>query len=145
MSIIAVFGDLLYDCFIWAPRLPREGETVTGTASGFFASGKGGNQAATCARLGAEALMLGKVGSDERGAFLLQTMRENGVNTEGVIVSPDQATGTDCVLVAADGKMQSSSRRMQTRALPPKRWMRCARILSARRLRCSSCKSMRTR
>ena len=104
MSTIAVFGDLLYDCFIWAPRLPREGETVTGTASGFFASGKGGNQAATCARLGAEALMLGKVGSDERGAFLLQTMRENGVNTEGVIVSPDQATGTDCVLVAADGR-----------------------------------------
>ena len=51
MSTIAVFGDLLYDCFIWAPRLPREGETVTGTASGFFASGKGGNQAATCGRL----------------------------------------------------------------------------------------------
>lgn len=77
---------------------------MTGTASGFFASGKGGNQAATCARLGAEALMLGKVGSDERGAFLLQTMRENGVNTDGVIVSGDQATGTDCVLVAADGR-----------------------------------------
>lgn len=103
-NTIAIFGDLLYDCFIWADRLPRDGETVTGTSSGFFASGKGGNQAATCAKLGAEACMLGKVGRDERGAFLLQTLRENGVNADGVVISDEYATGTDCVLVAADGR-----------------------------------------
>ncbi len=40
---VAIFGDLLYDCFIWSDRLPRVGETVTGYASGFFASGKGGD------------------------------------------------------------------------------------------------------
>ncbi len=102
-SCIAIFGDLLYDCFIWADRLPRVGETVTGYASDFLASGKGGNQAATCARLGAEALMLGKVGADERGEFLLNTMRSAGVNVENVIVSQEHPTGTDCVLVARDG------------------------------------------
>ena len=100
---VAVFGDLLYDCFIWSDRLPRVGETVTGYSSGFFASGKGGNQAAMCARLGAEVLMLGKVGEDERGRFLLDTMRENGVNVDGVVVSREHPTGTDCVLVAKDG------------------------------------------
>ena len=84
---IAIFGDLLYDCFIWSDRLPRVGETVTGYASGFFASGKGGNQAAMCARLGAQANMLGKVGDDERGRFLLQAMRENRVNVDGVVIS----------------------------------------------------------
>ena len=104
MNTIAIFGDLLYDCFIWADRLPRVGETVTGYASGFFASGKGGNQAVVCAKLGAEALMLSKVGSDERGEFLLQTMRENGVDVGGVLVDPDNPTGTDCVLVAKGGK-----------------------------------------
>lgn len=103
MSTIAIFGDLLYDCFIWADRLPQVGETVTGYASGFFASGKGGNQAATCARLGAEALMLGKVGADERGKFLLDSLRQSGVNMDGVIVDPVHPTGTDCVLVAKDG------------------------------------------
>jgi len=102
-SCIAVFGDLLYDCFIWSDRLPRVGETVTGYASGFFASGKGGNQAAMCARLGAKANMLGKVGTDERGDFLLETMRENGVNVDGVVISREHPTGTDCVLVAKDG------------------------------------------
>lgn len=103
-NCIAVFGDLLYDCFIWSDRLPRVGETVTGYASGFFASGKGGNQAATCARLGAQVYMLGKVGRDERGQILLDTMLENGVNVDGVVVSDEYPTGTDCVLVARDGK-----------------------------------------
>ena len=104
MNTIAIFGDLLYDCFIWSDRLPRVGETVTGYASGFFASGKGGNQAVVCAKLGARALMLGKVGADERGEFLLQTMRESGVDVTGVLVDPENATGTDCVLVADGGK-----------------------------------------
>ena len=94
----------MYDCFIWSDRLPRVGETVTGYASGFFASGKGGNQAATCARLGAQVYMLGKVGQDERGRLLLDTMLENGVNVDGVVVSSEHPTGTDCVLVARDGK-----------------------------------------
>ena len=102
-ATIAVFGDLLYDCFIWSDRLPRVGETVTGYASGFFASGKGGNQAAVCAKLGAEVYMLGKVGTDERGDFLLETMRGANVNVDGVIVDPVHPTGTDCVLVAKDG------------------------------------------
>ena len=102
-ATIAVFGDLLYDCFIWSDRLPRVGETVTGYASGFFASGKGGNQAAVCAKIGAEVYMLGKVGTDERGDFLLETMRGANVNVEGVIVDPVHPTGTDCVLVAKDG------------------------------------------
>ena len=104
MNTIAIFGDLLYDCFIWSDRLPRTGETVTGYASGFFASGKGGNQAVVCAKLGAEALMLGKVGADERGEFIMQTMRENGVDVEGVITDPETPTGTDCVMVAEGGK-----------------------------------------
>lgn len=103
MSCIAVFGDLLYDCFIWADRLPRQGETVTGYASGFFAGGKGGNQAVVCARLGARSLMLGKVGADSRGEFLLNAMRENGVDVSGVVVDPENPTGTDCVHVASSG------------------------------------------
>lgn len=102
-TCIVVFGDLLYDCFIWSERLPRRGETVTGYASGFFAGGKGGNQAVVCARLGAQSCMLGKVGRDSRGEFLLDAMRENGVNVDGVVVDPENPTGTDCVLVAANG------------------------------------------
>ena len=104
MNTIAIFGDLLYDCFIWSHRLPRVGGTVTGYARAFFASGKGGNQAVVCAKLGAQALMLGKVGRDERGDILLNTMRDNGVNVDGVLVDDEHPTGTDCVMVADGGK-----------------------------------------
>jgi len=100
---IVVFGDLLYDCFIWSERLPRMGETVIGYDSGFFASGKGGNQAAVCAKLGEQTFMLGKVGNDDCGKKVLDIISGSGANTEGVIVDPAQRTGTSCVMVAKDG------------------------------------------
>ena len=94
---ITVLGDLLYDCFIWAPRLPRMGETVTGDRNGFYAGGKGGNQAVQCARLGAEVSMIGKVGVDPRGDFLLENLRREGIRTEYVFREGE--TGTCCVHV----------------------------------------------
>ncbi|MDD3347444.1 ribokinase [Oscillibacter sp.] len=94
---ITVLGDLLYDCFIWADRLPRVGETVTGDRNGFYAGGKGGNQAVQAARLGAEVHMIGKVGRDERGAFLLENLRREGIHAE--FVSQEGETGTCCVHV----------------------------------------------
>ncbi len=101
---VAVFGDLLYDCFIWADRLPRVGETVTGYQNGFYAGGKGGNQAVALSRLGANVRMLGKVGDDERGRFLLEKLRENGVDASGVQVDPAVPTGTDCVHIDRQGR-----------------------------------------
>lgn len=99
---IAVLGDLLYDCFIWADRLPRKGETVTGFKNGFFAGGKGGNQAVQAARLGAEVHMIGKVGQDDRGRFLVESLEREGIHTEYVFRDPAVDTGTDCVMI--DGK-----------------------------------------
>ena len=107
-ATIAVFDDLLYDCFIWSDLLPSVDETVTGCASDFFASGKGSNQASVCAKIGAEVFMLGKIGTDERGEFLLETMCGANVNVEGVIVDPVYPTSTDCVLVAKDAITPSS-------------------------------------
>lgn len=100
---IAVLGDLLYDCFIWADRLPRKGETVTGFRNGFFAGGKGGNQAVQAARLGAEVHMIGKVGQDERGRFLVESLKREGIHTEYVFEDASVDTGTDCVMIDQKG------------------------------------------
>lgn len=100
---VAVLGDLLYDCFIWADRLPRMGETVSGYKNGFFSGGKGGNQAIQAARLGAEVYMIGKVGQDERGRFLIESLKKEGIHTEYVIVDPKEDTGTDCVHIDRQG------------------------------------------
>ena len=100
---VVVLGDLLYDCFVWADHLPRMGETVTGYANGFYSGGKGANQAVQAARLGAEVYMIGKVGADERGTFLIDSLKSSGVNTDYVIVDANEATGTDCVHIDRNG------------------------------------------
>ena len=100
---IVVIGDLLYDHFLWAEHLPRMGETVTGFKTGFYAGGKGGNQAVQAARLGAEVYMIGKVGKDERGRFLIESLQKEGVHPEFVFEDPNEDTGTDSVNIDRNG------------------------------------------
>jgi ribokinase len=100
---IIVLGDILYDCFVWADRLPRTGESVIGYDNGFFPGGKGANQAVQAARLGAEVFMVGKVGRDFHGEFVLSKLKDEGINTDYISVDDTVATGTCCVHVARDG------------------------------------------
>lgn len=100
---IVVLGDLLYDCIACAERLPRAGESVIGYDIGFFPGGKGANQAVQAAKLGADVSLLGCVGNDERGHFLLSKLNEYGVNTDFIKIEPNVATGTCCIHVANDG------------------------------------------
>lgn len=100
---IVILGDLLYDCFIWAERLPKKGETMTGYASGFYPGGKGGNQAVAAARLGADVYFIGKVGKDERGEFMINELKRNGVHTDYVFVDETVGTGTSCVQIDDNG------------------------------------------
>lgn len=100
---VVILGDLLYDCFTWAPRLPRKGETVMGYANGFYSGGKGANQAVQAAKLGAEVYLIGKVGADERGEFLLNKLKEYGVHTDYVFTDSDEGTGTCCIHVDGQG------------------------------------------
>lgn len=100
---VVILGDLLYDCFTWASRLPRKGETVMGYANGFYSGGKGANQAVQAAKLGAEVYIIGKIGDDERGTFLLRELQEYGVHTGYIFKDPEEATGTCCIHVDEKG------------------------------------------
>ncbi len=100
---IVVLGDLMYDCCIWADHLPKKGETVTGTEIGFYPGGKGGNQAVAAARLGADVYFIGKVGQDERGEFLINELKRNGIHTDYVFVDEQAGTGTTCIQIDANG------------------------------------------
>lgn len=100
---IILLGDLLYDCFTWADRLPRKGETVTGYANGFYSGGKGANQAVQAAKLGAQVYLIGKVGNDDKGEFLLKELQGYGVNTDYVFIDSQVSTGTCCIHVDKNG------------------------------------------
>lgn len=62
-----------------------------------FPGGAPANVAVAAAKLGAKTAFIGKVGNDAFGKLLIDTVRENGVNADGMIVS-DKANTTLAVV-----------------------------------------------
>jgi ribokinase len=97
---VVVQGSLIFDFFTKAKVLPRVGQTVTGTGFGIFSGGKGANQAVQLARLGANVTMIGRVGCDFMGDFLLEKNHAEGVDTTFIV--RDKETGTSLCAVHVD-------------------------------------------
>ena len=68
---VVVVGSLHLDIIVHAPDRPKKGETLPGSAWGYKAGGKGGNQAVAAAQFGARTSMVGRVGNDDFGGRLL--------------------------------------------------------------------------
>jgi len=103
MPDILVVGSLNTDLVVRAPRFPQPGETISGEDLQVIAGGKGANQAVAAARLGASVSMLGRVGKDNFGDFLLDNLKSNQVDTK--LVQRDGAsTGTATVIVDTNGQ-----------------------------------------
>src|SRR6476620_9132123 len=86
---VVVLGSLHLDILVHAPDRPKKGETLPGSAWGYKAGGKGGNQAVAAAQFGAQASMVGRVGKDGFGTRLLSHMTNGGVKTEHVYADPE--------------------------------------------------------
>jgi ribokinase len=87
MSVI-IFGSINMDLVVRTPRLPTPGESLTGHTFFTAPGGKGANQAVACARLGAHARMIGRVGDDVFGETLRRSLGEDGVDVAGVTSQP---------------------------------------------------------
>jgi ribokinase len=103
-SNILVVGSLNMDQVVRVPRIPVLGETLLGAGSlQLIPGGKGANQAVAMARLGASVSMAGRVGSDPFGERLLSAMQTDAVNTDLIVVDPDEASGTAFIFLTPDG------------------------------------------
>jgi ribokinase len=103
MPEILVVGSLNADLVVRTPRFPQPGETISGEDLQVIPGGKGANQAVAAARHGAQVSMLGRVGNDGFGDFLLDNLKENDVDFTHV--KRDQAaTGTATIIVDANGQ-----------------------------------------
>jgi sugar/nucleoside kinase (ribokinase family) len=62
------------------------------------------NAATALARLGLPVEVIGRVGADPFGDFLVRTMAERGIGTQGVSRDPELGTSATMVMVAPDGE-----------------------------------------
>lgn len=106
---ILVVGSLIMDQIATTRVFPRQGQTVLGDSFAKAPGGKGSNQAAQAARLGAEVTMVGKLGRDANGEEILAAARASGVRTKHVMIDDKTASGC-CVIileVQPDGSTQN--------------------------------------
>ena len=103
MSAIVVLGSANMDLVVRQPRLPRPGETMFGTGFSTVAGGKGLNQAVAAARAGGDVGFVGAVGRDAFGDELRRRLRDDGVDTDG-LVEVDGPTGTAHISVLDGGE-----------------------------------------
>lgn len=90
---ILVVGSLVMDLICSTPRFPKSGETIIGTTFSTAPGGKGANQAVQAARLGADVTMFGKVGKDDFGTQMKNSLSASGVNIGGILTSDTCMSG----------------------------------------------------
>jgi len=100
MGRVVVAGSINMDVVALAERHPRVGETVAGTSVKYFPGGKGANQAVSAAKLGAQTLLIGRLGSDAFGAELRAFLASQGVDLSAVTETADAHSGTAIITLA---------------------------------------------
>lgn len=100
---VAVVGSLNIDLVIGLERMPDSGETVFGSSLERHAGGKGLNQAVAAARLESEVHMIGAVGDDGSGDWLLDVLRREGMDASG-ISTVSGTSGAAIIEVDASGQ-----------------------------------------
>lgn len=90
MKILS-FGSLNIDYVYTVPHFVKKGETLSAKELNVYTGGKGLNQSIALSRAGMRTYHAGAIGND--GMFLLDKLKEAGVNTEYVKILEETRTG----------------------------------------------------
>ena len=101
---IAVIGSVMVDLMSYADMIPAAGETREVQAFSIGCGGKGANQAIAAARLGADVMMLARVGDDMFGEKARQNFVDYHVDTRYVLPAAGVANGMATVLVESSSQ-----------------------------------------
>ena len=104
MADVFVVGSINQDFVLQVERRPEPGETVTNAQLSKGNGGKGANQAAAAALLGADVTILGRVGDDGFGEPLVEALADKGVDTSLIEAATDSSTGTAFITITPDGE-----------------------------------------
>ena len=100
---VVVVGSFNIDLVIKAERRPQKGETLIGQEFGMFSGGKGFNQATAAARLGADVVAIGRLGTDTFGDILMSASTEEKIDTTFVVRDAEVGTGVATIVIDATG------------------------------------------
>lgn len=104
MSTIIVIGSSNTDMVIKSAHLPAPGETILGGEFFMNPGGKGANQAVAAARLGGEVVFVAKVGDDIFGQEAVQGFKNEGIDTDYIVVDPRNPSGVTTIMVDDQGE-----------------------------------------
>ena len=96
---VCVVGSCNVDLLARVPRIPGPGETLAGSSFQIGFGGKGANQAAMAAKLGADVHFVGRVGRDVFGSDTLRNFRELGVDTTYIGIDDTLSSGVAPIFV----------------------------------------------
>jgi ribokinase len=101
---VCVVGAINLDLVARVAALPQRGETILAASLNRYPGGKGANQAVASARAGAATRMIGRVGADEAGDWLVGFLEQAGVDATGVARDADAPTGQAFITVGDDAE-----------------------------------------
>ena len=92
----------MVDLITYIDRMPAQGETLEAPGFALGCGGKGANQAVAAAKLGADVLMLSKVGDDMFADNTVANFQRFGIDTRYVQRVPGVSSGVAPIFVRAD-------------------------------------------
>lgn len=104
---VVIIGGAYVDMVVRCGQVPSPGQSTSGTALSYTATGPGPNQAAEAALCGCRVHLISRVGGDPFAQMVKSSLAEFGVNTDFVISSPAKNTGVVVTLVNAEGENAS--------------------------------------
>ena len=106
--MILVIGSLNVDLVVGVERAPNPGETLLGSDYSRHRGGKGGNQSVAAARAsgagGAAVRMVGRVGDDPFGGWLIEGLAAEGIVHAGVVPLSGVPSGVAFISVDRSGQ-----------------------------------------
>ena len=104
MPRIAVIGSCMVDLVTNVERMPERGETLAAPSFAMGFGGKGANQAVAAARLGADVMMVARVGDDAFGADTLRNFSAVGIDARHVKQVAGVSSGVAPIFVEPSGE-----------------------------------------
>src|SRR5690606_11217561 len=101
---IGVVGSNMVDLITYVNRMPGPGETLEAPTFEIGCGGKGANQAVAAARLGADVMMVTRVGDDIFADTTILNLNEFGVDTRHVRKVPGKSSGVAPIFVEPSGE-----------------------------------------